>query len=246
MILREGCAVNHKRVERLYREEGLALRRRRQRKRLSYLRVARERAQAINHTWAVDFIHDGLFNGRGFRMLTVLDEWSREGLAIEADLSLTGERVTRVLERLCEARGVPTMIRSDNGPEFRGRVMDEWACRRGVRLQFIEPGKPIQNALIESFNSRLREECLNQQVFVTLDDARRKLEHWRRRYNRDRPHSSLGYLAPEEFAACNQAQRSATTTRTAWPAPAMLAGAVQDAAAAVKESSSFSPQPQSQ
>ena len=95
--------------------------------------------------------------------------------------------------------------------------MNEWACRRGVRLQFIEPGKPIQNGLIESFNSRLREECLNEQVFVTLDDARRKLEHWRRRYNRERPHSSLGYLAPEEFAACNQAQRSATTTRIMVP-----------------------------
>jgi len=124
--------------------------------------------------------------------------------------------------------------------------MDEWACRRGVRLQFIEPGKPIRNALIESFNSRLREECLNEQVFVTLDDARRKLEAWRRRYNCDRPHSSLGYLTPEEFAACHQAQRTATTTRPGWPAPTMLAGAVPGAAVPVKESSSFSPQASSQ
>jgi putative transposase len=129
MIRREGFVVNHKRVERLYREEGLSLRRRR-RKRLSYLRVAREPSPALNYKWAVDFIHDGLLNGRGFRMLTVLDEWSRECLAIEADVSLTGERVTRVLERLCEARGVPTIIQSDNGPEFRGRVMDECVSPR--------------------------------------------------------------------------------------------------------------------
>ena len=119
--------------------------------------------------------------GARFRALTVIDEFSRECLAIEVGASLTGERVTRVLQRLCELRAVPTVIRSDNGPEFRGRVMDEWAYECGVRLQFIEPGKPIQNAFIESFNSRLREECLNEQVFVSLDDARRKIEQWRSR-----------------------------------------------------------------
>ncbi len=175
VLRREGIAANHKRIERLYREEGLSLRRRRGRKRLSHLRVAREQPPAINHTWAIDFVHDALSDGRRFCALTAIDEFSRECLAIEVDASLTGERVTRVLQRLSELRAVPTIIRSDNGPEFRGRVMDEWAYGCGVRLQFIEPGKPIQNAFIESFNSRLREECLNEQVFRSLDDARRRL-----------------------------------------------------------------------
>jgi putative transposase len=245
VIRREGFAVNHKRVERLYREEGLSLRRRRGRKRMSHLRVAHERPQTINHTWAVDFVHDSLLDGRRFRALTVIDEWSRECLAIEADLSLTGKRVARVLERLGETRGVPTVIQSDNGPEFSGRVMDAWAYRREVRLQFIEPGKPIQNAVIESFNSRLREECLNEQVFVSLAaDARRKIEQWRVQYNRERPHSSLGYLAPEEFAARNRQLGSEPTARTAWPAE--LAGAVQSAAVSIEEPDSFSTHPQGQ
>jgi putative transposase len=244
VIRREGFAVNHKRVERLYREEGLSLRRRPRRKRMSHLRVMRERPQALNQAWAVDFVHDGLLDGRRFRALTVIDEWSRECLAIEVDLSLTGERVTRVLERLCETRGVPAVIQSDNGPEFRGRVMDGWAYGREVRLQFIEPGKPIQNAFIESFNSRLREECLNEQVFVSLEDARRKIEQWRMRYNRERPHSSLGYLTPEEFAARNRRLTSEPTARTAWPAE--LAGAVQSAPVSVEEPDSFSTHPQGQ
>jgi putative transposase len=240
VIRREGFTVNHKRVERLYREEKLSLRRRRRRKRLSHVRVVRERPQAINCAWAVDFVHDSLLDGRRFRALTVIDEWSRECLAIEVDLSLTGERVTRVLERLCETRGVPSVIQSDNGPEFSGRAMDAWACGREVRLQFIEPGKPIQNAFIESFNSRLREECLNEHAFVSLEDARCKIEYWRVQYNRERPHSSLGYLAPEEFAAQNRQLRSA---RTAWPANQMPAGAVQPAALSVEEHNRFSPSP---
>ena len=243
VLRREGFAVNHKRVERLYREEGLSLRRRRRRKRLSYGRVVREQPRALNDAWALDFVHDSLFDGRHFRALTVIDEWSRECLAIEVDLSLTGERVIRVLERLCDTRGVPAVLQSDNGPEFRSWVMDQWAHRCGVRLQFIEPGKPIQNAFIESFNSRLREECLNEQVFVSLEDARRKIEQWRLQYNRQRPHSSLGYLAPEEFAAQNRQQRSELAARSAWPAE--LAGAVQSTSVSVKESEQFSAHPQS-
>jgi putative transposase len=149
--------------------------------------------------------------------------------------------VNRVLERLSEVRGLPAVIQSDNGPEFRGLVMDEWAYRRGVRLQFIEPGKPIQNAFIESFNSRLRDECLNEQVFVSLADARQRIEQWRVQYNRERPHSSLGYLAPEEFAASTGQTGSA---RNAWPAKGTLAGALQHAAVPIPKSDSFSPQPQ--
>jgi putative transposase len=243
VLRREGLEVNHKRIERLYREEGLSLRRRRGRKRLSHLRVVRERPAAINHTWAVDFVHDAQCDGRRFRALTVIDEWSRECLAIEVGASLTGERVTSVLERLCELRGVPSVIQSDNGPEFRGRVMDEWAYTRGVRLQFIEPGKPIQNAFIESFNSRLRQECLNEQVFLSLDDARRKIEQWRMQYNRERPHSSLGYLTPEEFAASYDQLGSEPAARIAWPADRILAGALHGAAVPVEEPDSFSAQP---
>jgi len=237
VIRREGFRVNHKRIERLYREEGLSLRRRRGRKRMSHLRVVRERLQAINHTWAVDFVHDALLGGWRFRALTVIDEWSRECLAIEVDASLTGGSVARVLQRLCETRAVPAVIQSDNGPEFRGRVMDEWAYGHGVRLQFIEPGKPIQNAFVESFNSRLREECLKEHVFVSLDDARRKIVQWREQYNRERPHSSLGYLTPEAFAALTTSEPVA---RTAWPANQELAGAVQCASASDPKPDRFS------
>lgn len=244
VLRREGVTANHKRIERLYREEGLSLRRRRGRKRLSHLRVAREQLAAVNHTWAVDFVHDALSDGRRFRALNVIDEFSRECLAIEVGTSLPGARVTQVLQRLCELRAVPSIIRSDNGPEFRGRAMDEWAYARGVRLQFIEPGKPIQNAFIESFNSRLREECLNEQVFLSLDDARRKIEQWRNLYNRLRPHSSLGYLAPEEFAASHSQLGSEAAARSAGPAQTMPSGALQGASVSVKEPDSFSPQPQ--
>jgi putative transposase len=238
VLRREGWRINHKRVERLYREEGLSLRRRRRRKRLSHLRVVRQALVAANQSWALDFVHDRLIDGRGFRALTVIDEWSRESLAIEVDVSLTGERVKRVLERLSDGRGLPAIIQTDNGPEFTGRVLDQWAFERGVKLKFIEPGKPIQNAFIESFNSRLREECLNEHVFVSLPDARNKIENWRIEYNRERPHSSLGHLTPEEFAANNQ--RSSAIARTAWPATQEPADAVQCAPASDPKPDRFS------
>jgi putative transposase len=240
MLRREGWRANHKRVERLYREEGLSLRRKRRRKRLSHLRVARERPVAANQTWAVDFIHDSLINGRHFRAFAVLDQWSRESLAIEVDLSLTGERVTRVLERLRATRGLPLAIQADNGPELRGRTLDQWAYEHGVQLQFIEPGKPVQNAHIESFNARLREECLNEHVFVSLDDARHKIETWRIQYNRERPHSSLGNLTPEEFAAQASTEGSSALALTARPAQRQLATAVQCAPASDPKPYSFS------
>jgi putative transposase len=207
ILRREGFAVNHKRVERLYREEGLSLRRRRRRKCLSHLRVVRPAPQAANQRWAVDFIHDAIQGGRRYRALAVIDEWSRECLALEVDFSLTGERVKRVLERLRDWRGVPAVIQADNGPEFRGHVLDQWAYDNRVQLQFIERGKPIQNAFIESFNSRLRDECLSEHWFLSLHDARRKIEAWRCDYNRFRPHSSLNNLTPEEFAQRNGADQ---------------------------------------
>jgi putative transposase len=200
MLRRDGLSVNHKRVERIYWQEGLSLRRRPKRKRPSHLRVVRPLPTGINQIWAMDFIHDSLWSGRRYRALAVIDHWSRESLAIEVDVSLTGERVKRVLERLRASRGLPEVILTDNGPEFTGRVLDQWADDNKVRQQFIEPGKPIQNAFIESFNSRLREECLNQHAFLSLDDARRKIEAWRHDYNEVRPHSSLGHLTPHEFS----------------------------------------------
>lgn len=215
VLRREGWLVNHKRVERLYREEGLSLRRRRRRKRLSHLRVVRQAPEAANQLWSMDFVSDSLAGGRRFRALTVLDQWSRESLAIEVDASLTGARVTRVLQRLRVIRGgLPPVIQTDNGPEFTSRALDRWAYESGVRIQFIEPGKPIQNAFIESFNGRLREECLNEQVFVSLDDARHKIEAWRQDYNRVRTHSALGNRTPEEFARLNGPQTHQTDDDT--------------------------------
>ena len=199
-LRREGFRVNHKRVERLYRIEGLSLRLKRCKKRMSHLRVVREAPRGVNERWSMDFVTDSLLNGRRFRALTIVDEFSRECPAIEADFSLTGARVARVLERLAATRGLPEVIQVDNGPEFAGRALDAWAYAHGVRLQFIEPGRPVQNAYIESFNGRLREECLNGHVFTSLDDAREKIETWRVDYNRDRPHGSLGHMTPEEFA----------------------------------------------
>jgi putative transposase len=244
VLRREGWRINHKRIERLYREEGLSLRRRRRRKRLSHLRVVRPLPSGANQAWAMDFIHDSLWSGRRYRALAVIDEWSRESLAIEVDVSLTGERVKRVLDRLRLTRGLPATIQVDNGPEFTSRVLDQWACDNQVRLEFIEPGKPIQNAFIESFNSRLREECLNEHVFLSLDDARRKIQLWQGRYNCERPHSSLGYLSPQEFASRTRPIVSEPAARTAWPAKGMLAGAVQRATVSNPESHSFSSQPQ--
>lgn len=200
LLRREGWIVNHKRVERLYRIEGLSLRLKRRMKRMSPLRVERAAPTRVNEGWSMDFVTDSLFNGRRFRALTLVDEFSRESPAVESNFSLTDGRVARVLDRLAIARGLPAVITVDHGPEFAGKVLDAWAYRHGVRLQIIEPGKPVQNAFIESFNGRLRDECLNQYVFTSLEDAREKVETWRVDYNRNRPHGSLGHMTPEEFA----------------------------------------------
>lgn len=198
LLRREGIIVNHKRVARRYRAEGLAVRRRTRK------RVARDRRDVPvpptrpNEQWAVDFVSDALAWGRRIRLFAVLDTWTREALAIEVDTSLPGERVVRALGRLTADRGIPGEIVLDNGPELAGRALDQWAYAHGVRLHFIEPGKPVQNAVIESFNGRLRDECLNEHWFVSLADARRIVEAWRTDYNQTRPHSALGYRTPAE------------------------------------------------
>jgi len=199
LLRREGWRVNHKRTERLYREEGLALRRKRHRKRAAGVRVTLPASTKSNERWAMDFLHDQLADGRRFRVLTMVDEYSRESPAMVADTSLPGTRVVEVLERLAETHGLPRTLRIDNGPEFAGSALDAWAYRRGIQLHFIEPGKPTQNGYAESFNGRVRDECLNEHWFPTLEEARRLIEAWRQDYNTVRPHSSLGDLTPAEF-----------------------------------------------
>lgn len=200
LLVREGIVANHKRVYRLYREEGLAMRIR-QRRRIRWTgAVSNPVATRPNQRWSIDFVSDCVSSGRVIRMLTVVDDCTRECPAIDVDTSLGGWRVRRALDRIASERGLPEAIVLDNGPEFRGRALAAWSEERGVRLQFIQPGKPAQNAYAESFNGRLRDECLNANWFTSLSDARRKIEAWRQDYNQQRPHSSLNYLPPAEFA----------------------------------------------
>jgi putative transposase len=200
MLERAGMSANHKRVYRLYREEGLAMRIR-QRRRIRWNgAVVKPAASQPNRRWSMDFVSDCVSSGKVIRMLTIVDDCTRECPVIEVDTSLGGLRVRRVLDRMAIERGLPEAIVVDNGPEFRGRALAAWSEERGVRLEFIQPGKPVQNAYIESFNGRLRDECLNANWFTSLSDARRKIETWRKDYNEQRPHSSLNYLPPAEFA----------------------------------------------
>ncbi|MFC2058404.1 IS3 family transposase [Chloroflexota bacterium] len=200
LLKRESLVINHKRTERIYREEGLALRRKRRRKGAAGLRVVIPSPQRPNQHWSMDFVTDSIVTGRRFRALAIIDDYSRECPAIEVDTSLGGSRVVNVLERLAETRGLPEVITTDNGPEFIGRALDEWAYRKGVKLNFIRPGKPIENAFAESFNGRLRDECLNTNWFMNLKHAREVIEDWRIDYNEVRPHSSLKGKTPMEYA----------------------------------------------
>jgi putative transposase len=198
LLVRRGHEVNVKRVYRLYLEEGLSVRRKK-RRRLVRDRACEPRLVRANQEWAMDFIVDGLATGRMVRILSVMDAYTRECLALEADFSLGSGRVTRVLERLIEERGRPENLRSDNGPEFTSRRMLGWSEDWKVGLVHIQPGRPMQNGHVESFHGRLRDECLNASWFRTLNDVRTTVASWRREYNCERPHSSLGYKTPEEF-----------------------------------------------
>jgi putative transposase len=201
LLRREGHVVNHKKIYRLYRAEGLAVRRKKRKRMASALRVVPPAPERPREQWTMDFTEDSLSNGRRFRTLNVVDAFTRECLVIEVDFSLPGARVVRVLERLIELHGAPKMIRVDNGSEFTSRVVDSWAYQRGIKLDFIRPGKPIENAYIESFNGKFRDECLNENWFISIDDARTKIEAYRVDYNEVRPHSSLDNLTPREFTA---------------------------------------------
>jgi len=200
LLRRRGRVVNHKRVYRLYREEGLAVRTKRRKKLAGRARVLPAAPTKPNERWSMDFTLDTLVVGRTFRTLNIVDDFTRECLAIEVDTSIGGERVVRTLDRLATTRELPASIVIDNGPEFAGKALDAWAYRNNVKLDFIRPGKPVENAFIESFNGRFRDECLNENWFLNLDDARALIEHWRVDYNHERPHSALGNLPPIEFA----------------------------------------------
>jgi len=199
LLSRTGEAVNHKRVHRVYREAGLMLRRKKRKHCVREGKPLVARTSA-NQEWALDFVHDAVECGRAIRVLSVVDAYTRECLALEVDTSFASRRVTRVLEQIASERGMPQAIRCDNGPEFTSRHFLAWGVGRQIELIHIQPGKPTQNARVESFHGRLREECLNVSWFQNLFDAKRKIAAWRTEYNEQRPHSSLGYLTPNEYA----------------------------------------------
>ena len=202
LLRREGWRVNHKRVYRIYRQEGLSMRIKRPRRHVSAAyREGRVQPGRANDSWSMDFVSDSLFDGRRLRALSIVDNFTRESLAIAVDRGIKGEQVVAVLERIVAERGAPKSIRVDNGPEFASKVLDRWAYEHGVTLDFSRPGKPTDNAYVESFNGRLRDECLNANWFLSLEDAQAKIAAWRKEYNESRPHTALGHMPPAEFAA---------------------------------------------
>ena len=200
MLRREGWKVNAKRVYRLYREEGLGLSRKHKKKRPAKARGSLEAPVRRNQLWSMDFVAERFEDRRWFRILTLIDAYTREALLVWPEPHMSGEKVARCLSRLCAKRGTPQAIRVDNGSEFYSKAMDSWAYRSKVTLDFIRPGKPTENGYIESFNGRLRDECLNVHLFFDIEDARQKLEAWRTDYNHYRPHSALASLPPAVFA----------------------------------------------
>ncbi|WP_337688974.1 IS3 family transposase [Mycetohabitans sp. B46] len=206
LLQREGWLTNHKRIWRLYSKAALSVRKRRRKRIACVERKLLPVPTGPNQSGSMDVVGDGLAYGRRFHCLTVVDDDTRECLAIEVDTSLPGLRVKQVFERLREMRGSPTSITVDNGSQFAGKVLDAWADEVGVMLSFVCPGRPVANAYIESFNARFRDECLNEHGFVSMHHTKRLIEQWRIEYNTERPHSSLGYLAPVQFAQAHEAK----------------------------------------
>ena len=201
LLRREGWPVNAKRIYRLYRLEGLIVRRRRKRKSVCRVRVVPPAPLKVNERWSMDFVSDTLESGNRIRMLTVVDCYSRECVALYVDRTQPTSTVIKILDGVIALRGAPSVITVDNGPEFTSHNFDEWAYRNKIQLDFIQPGRPTENGYIESFNGKLRDECLNSSWFSSLDDAREVIERWRREYNETRPHSSLRNLAPLQYLA---------------------------------------------
>jgi putative transposase len=220
LLRREGQRVNIKRIHRLWKKAGLGLPRKRLRKRLRKGTGTPLQALYPNHVWTYDFMEDATMDGRKLRILTVVDEFTRESLAIVVERSMTSEQVIEVLRRLFAQRGAPEYLRSDNGPEFIAQAVQEWLASRGTKPYYIDPGCPWQNPYGESFNDKLRTECLNMELFGSLAEAKIEIERWRRAYNRERPHSSLGYQTPQEYRAAWEAKRGKEFSFS--PAPGSL------------------------
>lgn len=199
MLHRQGYKIGKDKTYRIYKEEGLQVRTRRRKKTVSRRRLQLPRAQRVNRIWSMDFVHDELVRGQKFRMLTIVDNFSRESVAIDLGFGLRAPDVIKTLSRLKFTRGLPEIITVDNGAEFSGNELDKWAHENNVQLHFIRPGKPQENGYIESFNGRLRDECLNANIFYSLEDAKLIVEAWREDYNNWRPHSALGNLSPIEY-----------------------------------------------
>lgn len=200
-LRQQGLVVNYKRVERLYKEAGLQVRRRKRKKVPVGERQPLIRPSAANEVWSMDFVFDRTAEGRVIKCLTIVDDATHEAVAIEVERAISGQGVSRVLDRLAVQRGLPRVIRTDNGKEFCGKAMVAWAHDKEIALRLIEPGKPNQNAYVESFNGRLRDECLNEHWFPTLLHARTSIESWRRDYNEERPKRALGGMTPAQYAA---------------------------------------------
>lgn len=212
LLRREGWKINAKRVYRLYVQEGLGLRIKKPRRRRSAVaRVALPEPTGPNQIWSMDFVSDELGWGRRFRVLTLVDHFSRESPVLKVGVGMSGRLVADVLDKVALTYGLPDVIRVDNGPEFTSKALDKWAYENGVRLDFIRPGKPVENAFIESFNASLRKECLNVHWFQSLEEASQRIEQWRKEYNGYRPHSSLDNLTPEEYALKHEEKGTSNT-----------------------------------
>lgn len=209
LVRREGISVNHKRLYRLYSDAGLTVRRRKRRHGIAVERQALELPSGPNDAWSMDFVSDALASGRRIKVLAIVDDFSKESVDLAIDFGISGHYVTRVLDQAARFRGYPKAIRTDQGPEFTGKALDQWACQHGVQLKLIQAGKPTQNAFIESFNGRFRDECLNGHWFTSLAEASILIAAWRRDYNQHRPHSALGYQTPAKFAAKHRTIRPA-------------------------------------
>jgi len=220
LLRREGTAVNVKRVHRLYWEERLQVQRRRRRRGVAVERRPLLIPMAPNQVWSLDFVSDSLEHGRRLKCLTIVDDFTKEAVDIVVDHGISGLYVTRVLDRAGRFRDLPHTIRTDQGPEFTGRALDQWAYQHGIELRLIEAGKPTQNAYVESFNGKFRDECLNEHWFRTLDEAREIVGLWRNDYNQHRPHSALDYRTPAEFAAAWRSRHAGTARHIEPVAPA--------------------------
>lgn len=213
LLGREGWEVNHKRVYRLYRLEGLSLRLKTRKKQVSRTRTAQPAPSAPNQRWSMDFMSDSLYDGRRFRVLTLVDNMSRESPHIAVGRSFSGQQVAEMLDQVAQRLGLPKAIQVDNGPEFTSKALDEWAARNKIKLLFSRPGTPTDNAYIEAFNGRLRAECLSQHWFTSLEDAQKTIEFWRLEYNTERPHTALNNLTPAAYRAEWEQQRVLSDNR---------------------------------